>query len=241
MAIVDYLRTQFRAYLQETGESIRAIAVNSGIDYQKLYRLNNGELKNLGYFDARVVLDIIKPEDAQKKLLEFFPAETKELNAALSAAAIEAIRAVSKSPMATEIHIFVAERDEVYSEDIAREYGNRGLQVIEELERKGAIVRSESGQIRDGLEGLATAPGDVLADLYQNYGDIVDQQEPGHLLRLYSKGLNDEGLRKVYGIIAEASLAITETIRDPQYRGSKIYLATLLCGQLTDRAKEAKV
>jgi hypothetical protein len=241
MAIVDYLRTQFRGYLQQTGESIRAIAVNHGIDYQKLYRLNNGELKNLSYFDARSIMDIVKPEDGQKKLLEFFPAETKELNAALSATAMEAIRAVSRSPMATEIHIFVAERDEVYSEDIAREYGNRGLQVLEELERKGAFVRTESGQIKDGLKGLTTAPDEILADLYRNYGEIVDCNEPGHLLRLYSKGLSDEGLRKVYGIIAEASSAISETIFDPQYHGSRIYLATLLCGQLTDRAKEAKV
>jgi hypothetical protein len=112
------------------------------------------------------------------------------------------------------------------------------LQILEDLGKHEAVVRDSDGFLRSGICIDGAYPDDEIKKLFINYDEITDRDSPGHLIRLFSKGLNKSGLDHVYGILAETTGALVEAFSNPAFAGNQIYLATLQCGLMKSHKRE---
>jgi hypothetical protein len=226
-----HLRDRVKNVLSQRGESIRWLSKQTKVDYQKLYRLESGDLRSLSFFDARRISRFVEPDRFKETLEEYFPEEVRDLtDAGYSEQDLdvrtEALEFLTSSDSHYQIYLFAAETPGATRETVAMEFGRRGLLTLDELLEKKALSLKADGS----FQGVLNAPDALIKNMGHIHVDLIDLSEAGSFMRSFHRGLNMEGLRRAYGSVARASHEICAILENPEYRGPGLMIFNLACG-----------
>lgn len=237
-----HLRDRVKAVLSQSGESIRWLSKQTNVDYQKLYRLESGDLRSLSFFDARRIARFVEPDRFKQILEEYFPEEVRDLTDSGFTQQdlddrMEAVEFLTSSEMRYQIYLFAAETPEANRETVALEFGRSGLQTLDELLAKQALKLNADGTFQGTLNVVTNAPDTLVKAMAHLHVDMIDLADAGSLMRSLHRGMNKEGMRKAYNTIAQASHDLCSILENPDYRGPELMIFNLACGIVGEKGQ----
>ncbi len=230
--VCSFLRSRLKEFLIRRNESVRWLSRQAGLDYAKLYRLESGEAKSFCFFEARKLLRFIDPNGWRPVLEEFYPEESRVLREdvafSVSEQQLEKLSYLLSSEHVYEFYLYLTENT-LTSNDIARTYGTKGLELEQLLVDKGIVEKHESGY-RGILSGVLDMPSDILKGFCQKNIELIDIGLPGSLGGHYGRAINLEGKKALYKLFSNAWREAIAIMEDPAFRGDDVFLVSLMLG-----------
>ncbi len=234
--VCDFLRDLIGSYLASKGESLRWLSNRSKVDYQKLYRLDAGEAKGFGFFDAKRLLTTIAPDKCVTALREFYPAEMQsvsdlslpesELNRLFEAADF-----IISSFHYYDFYLFLAQTPGLNRLGVEKRYGSYGIELLDAFVSKGAISEVE-GKFVGILETDMAQPTPILKKICHAHIEMVGIDQPGGFCGQAAQRLSLQGRQEAYKVVVEAWHRLLEIFNSPEHRGDQTTLITLCFGSL---------
>ncbi len=235
-----HLRERVKAVLSQSGESIRWLSKQTNVDYQKLYRLESGDLRSLSFFDARRIARFVEPDRFKQILEEYFPEEVRDLTDSGFTQQdlddrMEAVEFLLSSELRYMVYVHASETPGANRDLVALEFGRNGVKTLDELLAKQALKLTADGTFQGTLSVVANAPDTFVKRMAHLHVDMIDLADAGSLMRSFHRGVNKEGLRKAYNTIAQASHELCSILENPDYRGPDLMIFNLACGIVAEK------
>ena len=235
--VCSFMRFKLKDYLSQKGESLRWLSKQTQIEYHKLYRLEADELRSMSFFEARRLLKFVEPESYLESLRNFYPEEMKDLSdISLSESQIdlklEAVEFALSSHYHYELFLFASETPGANRTLIEKQYGLKGLSLIDLLLEKGALTPGIDGGFIGIFDGASSPSEGILKSITKAHIDLIDLGEAGSFAGTHGKGLNLEGKRRSYKILADASHELFKLFENPEFLGHELTVFTLICGSI---------
>lgn len=197
--ICEYLQARVKDYRAEKRESIRWVARQSGVDYTTIYRLGSGEQKKLSFVNAKKILLLIEPKNAENVLADYYPRETSELGTAQDVD--ELVTLLADDLQLYKVFAF-AEMGTVERHDVKDEFGRQGLLLLDMLIESGILLESAK-TFKSILDGRAYPPEEVIKKIAIHHYHMVSLSASGSIIEVMREGLNDEGVRELHKAVEE--------------------------------------
>ncbi|WP_141732407.1 helix-turn-helix domain-containing protein [Oligoflexus tunisiensis] len=224
--ICDYLRDRIKSFLAARGESIRWLCKQTGADYSTIYRLHSGEQKRLSFTNAKRILYVIEPANADSILHDYFPretSETRELGAKTESDALSAI--LAEDLQLYKVYVF-AEMEGIERWHIKEQFGNEGLKHLDKLLRLGILV--EGSNFKSTMEGRSYPPEDVIKKTAIHHFHMVPLNVPGSIIEDIRGGLSDEGIRDLYEAVVELREKALKIMKEK--KGNRLVVMSAIAG-----------
>jgi hypothetical protein len=136
------------------------------------------------------------------------------------------------------IYVRALEHHGLNLDDITSDFGNLGILVANELISAGVLFL-ENGVLRSDLAGKEFRPGMRLVKQHGHmHIDMFQEAAPGYRMENIHAGVNEDGLKEVYGTLDGAISKVFEIVKNPKFKGNIMYLTTILGGPMSNPRKE---
>lgn len=225
--ICDYLRDKIKSFLAARGESIRWLCKQTGADYSTIYRLHSGEQKKLSFVNAKKILYVVDPENAESILFDFFPREVRETSELdVKSGSDELAAILAEDLQLYKVYVF-AEVDGTERGHVKDQFGNEGLKLLDKLLRLGILVENGSG-FKSTMEGRAYPPEDVVKKTAIHHFHMVPLNVPGSIIEDLRGGLSEDGIRDLYDAVVELREKALTIMKEK--KGNRLVVMSAIAG-----------
>jgi hypothetical protein len=242
--VCKYLGGQIKSHILSKNISTAEFSRQVSVDYMVIYRLISGNQKGLSFFDAKKILQFLEPSSYIEVLADFFPNEVKELSKSVSAEQkMEDLISLVEFTFADidryRVYVFVTETPGVKREDVEKEFGRIGAELLGILLDKGSVVATGDGTFKGLLSKVSYWPEFMIKSVTSYNTQLLSLSNPGTHLRNWYVGLSEHGLNRYYEVHQKFLDEVTELANDESLKGNILVGSTVMMGPLNSKQVEA--